>query len=257
MKDHLKHLNIAISDLMFNHPKQEYLYYCIWFEYILESHESETIKLIYDTLKNKESVYEIKRFREQFITGKYNCFINYLALLDYQKHHESTPIYVQLGQRIVSFLIDETLSFGYKNAADIEKKARSFWAEICRGDPIVIANSFYSLLGYLKNNSIRLSESDLQFWRHNVFENYIKIKFEELPVIHKVEISEESKYTHVPDHLELLSKFEVMFESIQTKKQKKDNAEEYKFTNYSNEKIKELNESIAHMLKNEKSLTIL
>lgn len=57
---------------MFNHPKQEYLYYCICFEYILESHESDTIKAIYDTLKSKESVYEIKRFREQFITGKLN-----------------------------------------------------------------------------------------------------------------------------------------------------------------------------------------
>ena len=206
---------------MFQHPKEDYLYYWIWFEYILESHDSEVIKEVYSNLKAHESIYEIKRFREQFVTGIYYRFYWDLALLDYQKYHESTPIYIQLGQRIVSFLIDETLSFGYKNGEEIEKKARSFWAEIWRGDSIAIANSFYSLLGYLKNNNIRLKEEDLTFWRHNVYENYIKLKLGEIPIPEKVEISEESKYSNIPDHSELIPKFEKMFESIQTKKRNK------------------------------------
>ena len=61
---------IAISTLMFQHPKEDYLYYWVWFEYILESHASETINQIYSELKDKESIYSIKRFREQFVTGK-------------------------------------------------------------------------------------------------------------------------------------------------------------------------------------------
>jgi len=112
--------SLRIVDLMFEYPKSDYLFYCVCFEYILSTHNSDAIKGLYRQLKQNESIYSIKRIREDFVT----------SILSYAQLQENTPIYIQLGQRVASFLIDETLSFGYKNGQDIISKTKSFWAEL-------------------------------------------------------------------------------------------------------------------------------
>lgn len=51
-------------------PETEYLYYCVVFEYMLSSYDSEAIELMYNFLKKGVSAFHLKRVREDFVSGE-------------------------------------------------------------------------------------------------------------------------------------------------------------------------------------------
>jgi hypothetical protein len=141
----------------------------------------------------------------------------YLDLLEWKNFTENEPIHVQLGQQIVSILVDILYKFGTSNMKKLEDEALIFFKIITNGNVVKTANGLVNLLDFLITQKIKLHESDIEYIKEEIYSKYIKVKVEQLLVPEKVEISEESKLVNAPDHSDLLLKIEERLAKLQSK----------------------------------------
>ena len=226
----------------------------------MSTNDSEIIKKIYKRLRDDLNISLMKIFRDSLISGKpneFNCHIIYLEILDYKEKITSIPIYDQLRQKIVSVMIDESISWESKNRAEIEKKAIQFWTKTLEENLIVFTKEFYSLLDIFKNNDIKLRKESHDFLNNNVYKNYIKVKYSKVISQEEIYVKCDSQDTNNGIIFELLPNIEKIFEIIQIKEENRKSYEEFKFENYSNSELNNLNDDLNSLLKNELSLELL
>lgn len=156
-------------------------------------------------------------------------------------------------------MIDETLTYGYTNAKELENQAKDFWKVIARGDPVAIGNSFLSILGFLCTQKIKVREDDLTYFKEVVLGHYLKPKFDKIPVPSEVELSKDSDYERIPDHTDILLKVEEKLHELPTKKSHKPVADEEEFDHYYYRlrPTKNLKEKLQKGLEEEQTLALL
>lgn len=125
------------------------------------------------------------------------------------------------------------------------------------GNSIRGANAFINLLDFLISNKVSLFEEDVKFMREELYEHYLKLKFEKIPVPEKVDLSHDSHYENIHDHTDLLPKIEERLNAVPTKKSQVKQAKEEEFEEITEEKLSALREKLQEFVKSDKNLAML
>lgn len=157
----------------------------------------------------------------------------------------------------MSILIDVTLKFGYTNGKEIENEAKKFWKTIATGNSIRTANAFINLLDFLISNKVALFGEDVKFMREELYEHYLKIKFEKIPVPEKVDLSHDSHYENIHDHTDLLPKIEERLNAISIKKPIDKQVKQEDFEEITEDTLTKLREKVQEFVKSEENLAML
>jgi hypothetical protein len=156
----------------------------------------------------------------------------------------------------MSILVDIILEFGVKKGKEVENQAKIFWNLVCTGSSVKMANGLLNLLEFLVQQKIKFNENDYLFIKEEMFEKYIKLKFEKLPVLEEVHIDPESNYEN-PEKIDaVLEKIEAKFSQLTHKKQVKNQFAE-EFIEIGEDTLASLMESLQKAYKDEKKLSIL